>query len=160
MNLATLMKRQGYATACVGKWHQGMSATAQADGTLKMTPVDFGFDYYFGFDAPEQGPYAWIENNRFVVAPTETIEDHPGEGVTNPETQGRIATRFGGTGLEVRGLPFHHRRQGGRVADENSRPAVATTHSSSTTPSPHLTHRGQASLSSKTRAAPVNTATM
>ncbi len=88
LNLATLVKRRGYATACVGKWHQGMSATAQADGKLKVTPVDFGFDYYFGFDAPEQGPYAFIENKRFVVAPTETIEDHPGEGVTNPETQG------------------------------------------------------------------------
>jgi arylsulfatase A-like enzyme len=88
LNLATLMKRQGYATACVGKWHQGMSTKAEADGTLKMTPLDFGFDYYFGFDAPEQAPYAWIENKRFVVAPTETIEDHPGEGVTNPQTQG------------------------------------------------------------------------
>ena len=88
LNLATLMKRQGYATACVGKWHQGMSRVAQADGTLKMTPVDFGFDYYFGFDAPEQGPYAFIENRRFIVEPTETIEDHPGEDVTNPKTQG------------------------------------------------------------------------
>lgn len=88
LNLATLMKRQGYATACVGKWHQGMSSKAEADGTLKMTPVDFGFDYYFGFDAPEQGPYGWIENKRFVVEPTEMIEDHPGEGVTNPQTQG------------------------------------------------------------------------
>jgi arylsulfatase A-like enzyme len=88
LNLATLMKRQSYATACVGKWHQGLSATAQVDGTLKTTPVDFGFDYYFGFDAPEQGPYAFIENKRFVVAPTETIEDHLGENVTNPETQG------------------------------------------------------------------------
>jgi len=88
LNLAILMKRQGYATACVGKWHQGMSAKAEADGTLRMTPLDLGFDYYFGFDAPEQGPYAWIENKRFVVPPTEMIEDHPGEGVTNPETQG------------------------------------------------------------------------
>jgi arylsulfatase A len=87
-NLATLMKRQGYATACVGKWHQGMSSKAEADGTLKMSPLDFGFDYYFGFDAPEQGPYAWIENRLFVVPPTETMADHPGEGVTNPETQG------------------------------------------------------------------------
>jgi len=88
LNLATLMKHQGYATACVGKWHQGMSTKAEADGTLKMTPLNFGFDYYFGFDAPEQGPYAFIENRRFVVAPTEMIPDHPGEGVTNPETQG------------------------------------------------------------------------
>lgn len=88
LNLARLVKQQDYATACVGKWHQGMSSKAEADGSLKMTPVDFGFDYYFGFDAPEQGPYAFIENKRFVVAPTVTIADHPGEGVTNPETQG------------------------------------------------------------------------
>ncbi len=88
LNLATLLKRRGYATACIGKWHQGMSAEAQADGTLKTSPVDFGFDDYFGFDAPEQGPYAWIENRRFVVAPTVTLENHPGNGVTNPGTQG------------------------------------------------------------------------
>lgn len=88
LNLATLLKRQGYATACVGKWHQGMSREARADGTLEVTPVEFGFDYCFGFDAPEIPPYAWIENNRFVVAPTVTVEHHPGEGVTNPETQG------------------------------------------------------------------------
>lgn len=87
-NLASMLKRQGYATACVGKWHQGMSREAGADGTLKVTPVDFGFDYYFGFDAPEIPPYAWIENKRFVVEPTVMIEHQPGEGVTNPETQG------------------------------------------------------------------------
>jgi len=62
LNLSTLLKPQGYATACVGKWHQGMSTKSEADGTLKMTPLNFGFDYYFGFDAPEQKPYAWIEN--------------------------------------------------------------------------------------------------
>jgi arylsulfatase A-like enzyme len=88
LNLATLVKRQGYATACVGKWHQGMSTTVQSDGTLKLTPLNFGFDYYFGFDAPEQGPYAWIENKRFIVAPTETVEENPGVDVTNPKTQG------------------------------------------------------------------------
>jgi arylsulfatase A-like enzyme len=88
LNLASMLKRQGYATACIGKWHQGMSPSAQRDGTLKMSPVDFGFDYYFGFDAPEQGPYAFIENKRFVIAPTDTIKDHPGDDVTNVETQG------------------------------------------------------------------------
>ena len=88
LNLAKLMKRAGYMTACIGKWHQGLSATAEADGSLKTTPVDLGFDYYFGFDAPEQGPYAFIENKRFVAAPTEMLEDHPGKGVTNPQTQG------------------------------------------------------------------------
>ena len=72
LNLATLMKRQGYATACVGKWHQGMSTKAEADGTLKMTPLDFGFDYYFGFDAPEQAPYAFIENAGMTLTASPT----------------------------------------------------------------------------------------
>jgi len=88
LHLATMLKRQGYATACLGKWHQGMSRDAKADGTLQTTPVDLGFDFYFGFDAPEQGPYAFIANKRFVVPPTETIADQPGVAVTNPETQG------------------------------------------------------------------------
>lgn len=87
-NLATWLKHRGYTTACIGKWHQGMSSEAQADGTLKFTPVDLGFDSYFGFDAPEQGPYAFIEDKRFVAAPALWLEDHPGVDVTNPETQG------------------------------------------------------------------------
>jgi PadR family transcriptional regulator, regulatory protein PadR len=31
----------------------------------------------------------------FVVAPTETIADHPGEGVTNPDTQARLTAGVG-----------------------------------------------------------------
>lgn len=88
LNLASLMKRNGYVTACFGKWHQGMSTRAEADGTLAITPVDLGFGHYFGFDAPEQGPYAFIENKRFVDPPMHRIPEHPGADVTNPKTQG------------------------------------------------------------------------
>ena len=88
LNLATLMRRNGYATAAFGKWHQGMRLSAAADGTLAITPVDFGFDYYFGIDAPEQGPYAFIENKRFVEPPTRRIPEQMGEKVTNTKTQG------------------------------------------------------------------------
>ena len=88
LNLATLMKSQGYATACFGKWHQGMSRSAGADGQLRTTPVDFGFDYYFGFDAPEQPPYAFVENKHFTVAPTDAFKDHFGKDVTVPNMQG------------------------------------------------------------------------
>lgn len=88
LNLASLMKRNGYATACIGKWHQGMSSKPGPDGVLTTTPVDFGFDYYFGFDAPEQGPYAFIENKRFVTPLTGMIPEHFGQDVTNPKTQG------------------------------------------------------------------------
>ena len=89
LNLATLMKRNGYATACIGKWHQGMSSKADADGILPLSPINFGFDYYFGFDASEQPPYAFIENNRFVVSPTGMVEESLDPTVTNSATQGR-----------------------------------------------------------------------
>jgi hypothetical protein len=38
-----------------------------------MTQVDSGFDYYFGFDSPEQAPNAWLEkqtkNHQPKIAP-------------------------------------------------------------------------------------------
>ena len=71
-----------------------------------------------------------------------------------------LAQRFGGTGLEVRGLPFHHRRQGGCVADETVGERRQANLSSSTTPSPRLMRRGRRRASSKARAARGNTATM
>ena len=39
--IATLLKSQGYATACIGKWHLG--------GTPQTDPNSHGFDYYYGF---------------------------------------------------------------------------------------------------------------
>ena len=40
ITIAELLKRQGYATACVGKWHLGHQK--------KFLPTRQGFDYYYG----------------------------------------------------------------------------------------------------------------
>jgi len=40
ITIAELLKKQGYATACVGKWHMGHQK--------KFLPTAQGFDYYFG----------------------------------------------------------------------------------------------------------------
>lgn len=86
--LASLLKSKGYNTACFGKWHLGMERFPDSNGVLNYAPVLYGFDTYFGNDAPEQPPYAFVENDRFVTAPTLQIEEHMGTDVTNPKSQG------------------------------------------------------------------------
>jgi len=50
LTLASLLKRKGYATAAVGKWHLGYGSAARTDYTAELTPgpLDIGFDYHFG----------------------------------------------------------------------------------------------------------------
>ena len=50
LTVASLLKRHGYRTAAIGKWHLGYGVTEQVDftGTLRPGPLDVGFDYHFG----------------------------------------------------------------------------------------------------------------
>jgi arylsulfatase A len=66
-SLAGLMKRHGYATAHIGKWHLGYGDTYPVDYTARLSPGpnQVGFDYHLG--VPHQhgdimGVY--IENDR------------------------------------------------------------------------------------------------
>jgi arylsulfatase A-like enzyme len=96
LTLPAMLKQQGYATDCVGKWHLGWEWPFRTD-TLRKTfgtghndgapnhaePKDFdwsqpiaggpttrGFDTYFGTHVPNQPPYGFIENDRFVGVPS------------------------------------------------------------------------------------------
>ena len=74
LTLATLLKQQGYDTACFGKWHLGLEfgpdqfASPIADG-----PLQHGFDHFYGIAASlDMPPFAWIDDDHFPAAPTAT----------------------------------------------------------------------------------------
>lgn len=86
MTVASLLKLHGYQTACVGKWHLGLG-WATTDGQSQRPdnldyakridngPTELGFDYFFGIPASlDMTPYVYVENDRVVAAPTESIE--------------------------------------------------------------------------------------
>ncbi len=93
--LGNLFKRNGYRTACVGKWHLGMEYPRNEefieldgfessydlcdgidyDGEIKNSPVVKGFDYYFGMSGSlDMPPYVYIENSRFTAWPDHRSE--------------------------------------------------------------------------------------
>ncbi len=85
LTLPLMLRKSGYATACIGKWHLGWDWDAiRKPGTDKdsIQPDDFnwslpvpggplaiGFDHYFGDDTINFPPYTWIEDDKILKAP-------------------------------------------------------------------------------------------
>lgn len=80
MTIADLAKGNGYRTAMVGKWHLGFRENGY-DQPLPGGPVDCGFDRFFGIRASTDiPPYFYIEGDRAVTPPTETIAANASDG--------------------------------------------------------------------------------
>lgn len=89
MTVASLLKKHGYATACVGKWHLGMDwpkngeRPSDVDFTqpVQKGPLTNGFDYFFGISASlDMPPYVYVENDKVTALPNRETENKDSKG--------------------------------------------------------------------------------
>jgi hypothetical protein len=74
LTVPTLLKRHGYATAALGKWHLGLRfGNEKWTDPIQDGPLQHGFDTFFGISASlDMPPFAYIENDCFTQPPTVT----------------------------------------------------------------------------------------
>ena len=74
--LATLLKKQGYHTAVIGKWHLGLGEQEPLDYSSRLYPGPRAheFDYFFGIPASlDMIPYVYVENEHVLELPTDSV---------------------------------------------------------------------------------------
>jgi arylsulfatase A-like enzyme len=90
--LASVLRKQGYHTACVGKWHLGLGWELKPGAAVNPLgietreqvqgvdyakpfaggPLAFGFDHFFGIAGSlDMVPYTFLEDDRVAKQPTE-----------------------------------------------------------------------------------------
>ncbi|MBM4081918.1 MAG: arylsulfatase, partial [Planctomycetes bacterium] len=101
MTVASFLKRHGYSTACIGKWHLGLDWALKSENPedvdyslpIQNGPCAFGFDHFFGISASlDMPPYVYIADDRVTAAPDRVV----------PETKGKAFYRGGPTGADFR----------------------------------------------------------
>ncbi len=85
--LASLLKRNGYHTGCIGKWHLGLDWKKKGSGEfdffqpLTAGPLQVGFDYFYGIPASlDMHPYFYIENSSITATAVDSTAGNSGKG--------------------------------------------------------------------------------
>ena len=101
LTLASLLRSEGYTTACFGKWHLGLQVPGtkgERDWSLPVTdgPLDKGFDRFFGLPASMNfGVLTWFDG-RYAVAPASawTRKKFPPAEITTRPLDYRMAPPY------------------------------------------------------------------
>ena len=88
MTVADLLKKNGYHTACIGKWHLGWDWPKGENGKgidysrpVRNGPSVNGFDtYYCHSGSLDMAPYVYVENDRVTAPPDRTTENKDYQG--------------------------------------------------------------------------------
>ena len=115
LTLPAMLRQSGYATACIGKWHIGMTFFDSAGNPINQNglkaveridfskpieggPVDRGFDSFFGTAScpTTDWLYAYIDQNRVPVPPTGLLDKTrlPQHPYSRDNRRGRLAPDF------------------------------------------------------------------
>jgi len=107
LTLPLMLKRAGYTTGVVGKWHLGLgSGRPDWNGEITPGPLEIGFDYAFLIPATgDRVPCVYVENHRVVgLDPDDPIQVSYGQKIGDEPT--------GREHPELLKYPFSHGHDG------------------------------------------------